>query len=131
MQIEPLTPCDLAGFAVGKYKDFVEKHTAVIDLTQSEDEILARMKQKGRYNIRVAEKSGVAVSQAPATTENIDIFYSLLSETTDRDGFHANSRRYFEVFLKYLEQNKIGGLAFARREALTPNPSPKGERGEI
>jgi lipid II:glycine glycyltransferase (peptidoglycan interpeptide bridge formation enzyme) len=32
------------------------EYTALIDLTQSEDEILAAMKTKGRYNIRLAEK---------------------------------------------------------------------------
>lgn len=38
------------------YKKFIPPYTALIDLTQSEDEILAAMKPKGRYNIRLATK---------------------------------------------------------------------------
>ena len=37
------------------------KNTVLIDLSSSEDEMLARMKQKTRYNIRLAEKKGVTV----------------------------------------------------------------------
>lgn len=88
----------------------------MIDLTQDEETILARMKQKGRYNIRVAEKSGVIVEQVPPTSENLDIFYRLLTETTERDRFTANSSTYFQTFLSYLNTNKLGGLSFATRE---------------
>ncbi len=116
VQTEPLSPLSLPSFKVGHYKDFIEKYTAVIDLTQDEETILARMKQKGRYNIRIAEKSGVTVTQVPSTPENIDIFYRLLTETTERDRFAANSPTYFETFLAYLDKNKLGGLSFATRE---------------
>ena len=37
--------------------------TRVINLTDSEENILAQMKQKGRYNIRLAEKHGVTVEE--------------------------------------------------------------------
>lgn len=116
VQIEPLSLFSLPYFKTGHYKDFIEKHTAVIDLTQDEETILARMKQKGRYNIRVAEKSGVIVEQVASNPENLDIFYRLLTETTERDRFAANSPEYFQTFLTYLEKNKLGGLSFARRE---------------
>ncbi len=37
------------------------RNTVLIDLSPSEDEMLARMKQKTRYNIRLAQKKGVTV----------------------------------------------------------------------
>jgi lipid II:glycine glycyltransferase (peptidoglycan interpeptide bridge formation enzyme) len=47
---------ELEYFKTGYYKKFIPPYTAIIDLTKTEDEILAGMKPKGRYNIRLAEK---------------------------------------------------------------------------
>ncbi len=37
------------------------QNTVLIDVTASEEEMLARMKPKTRYNVRLAEKKGVTV----------------------------------------------------------------------
>jgi hypothetical protein len=95
VQIEPLSPIILPDFKIGEYKDFIEKYTALINLAQDDEIILARMKPKGRYNIRVAEKSEVKVEQVSLTEENLDIFYSILEDTLERDRFAANSKEYF------------------------------------
>ena len=116
MQTEPLSPIAFPEFTTGHYKNFIEKRTAVIDLKQENETILAHMKPKGRYNIRVAEKAGVEVVQTPYSEENLDIFYSILSETLERDQFSANSREYFRTFLQYLEKQELGGLFLAKRE---------------
>ncbi|MDD2891696.1 MAG: peptidoglycan bridge formation glycyltransferase FemA/FemB family protein [Candidatus Gracilibacteria bacterium] len=116
IQIEPLSSIVLADFKISFYKNFIEKYTAVIDLKQDNETILAHMKPKGRYNIRVAEKAGVEVEQVPLTQEYLDIFYSILSETLERDQFSANSQEYFRIFLQYLEKQNLGGLFIAKRE---------------
>lgn len=103
-------------FKISHYKDFIEKHTAIINLKQDSEAIFAHMKPKGRYNIRLAEKSGVEVEQVSYSEEYLDIFYSILSETLERDGFSANSKEYFRTFLQYLEKQDIGGLFIAKRE---------------
>lgn len=41
---------------------YAPEWTLLIDLTPPEEEILAQMKPKGRYNIRLAEKKGVSVA---------------------------------------------------------------------
>lgn len=91
----------------GSYKKFIEPWTAVIDLTKSEAEILAAMKPKGRYNIKVARKKWVDVREYEATDKNIDKFYSLLEETTERNNFAQNSKKYFKKFLKKVDWAKL------------------------
>lgn len=78
-------------------------HTLIVDLTKSEEEILAQMKPKGRYNIRVAEKNGVTI-RVTNSTEN---FYNLLQATTARDGFRGWGRGYYDQMLKTLDKNII------------------------
>ena len=72
--------------------------TIVVDVRGSEDEILARMKQKCRYNIRLAEKKGVTVR----AWDNFDEFYQMMQVTGGRDNFGVHSleyyRRAYELF---------------------------------
>jgi len=51
-----LSPLEEREFKIWYYKKFITPYTAIIDLTKSEDEILANMKPKGRYNIKLARK---------------------------------------------------------------------------
>lgn len=57
------------------------------------------MKPKGRYNIKVAGKNGVQVKQVWKSKENIQKFYDLMCETTQRNKFSGNSLSYYETFL--------------------------------
>jgi lipid II:glycine glycyltransferase (peptidoglycan interpeptide bridge formation enzyme) len=89
------------------YKKFITPHTAIIDLTKTEDEILAKMKQKGRYNIRLAEKKWIEVKEVDKSKENVKIFYDLMKETTSRDGFSWNTLDYYFEFLNNLKNSKL------------------------
>ncbi len=75
--------------------------TIILDLTQSEDHLLASMHPKTRYNIRLAERRGVRISNGKWKMENgkFDDFYFLLRETSKRDGFHLHDRAYYENML--------------------------------
>jgi len=72
--------------------------TSLIDLSGDETELLARMKQKTRYNIRLAEKRGIRVGPS----DDIDLFSRLMVETGSRDNFGVHSldyyRRAYELF---------------------------------
>ncbi len=98
------------------YRHFLEPWTRVIDLRESLDTILANMHEKGRYNIRLAEKRWVMIEKVPPTEENLDIWMDLLWETLARDEFHGNSRDYYTTFLSVLDQQDAWGLYFARRD---------------
>lgn len=89
------------------YKKFIMPYTALIDLNLSQDDILASMKPKGRYNIKLASKKWVEVSLVEKTSENIKEFYDLMEETTTRDWFSWNTLSYYESFLNLLPQSKL------------------------
>ncbi len=94
-------------FSVWYYKKFITPYTAVIGLDNSEDEILKNMKQKWRYNIRLAVKKWVVVKEVSKTKENIKEFYNLMLETTSRDNFFWNKLEFYEVFLNSLENSSL------------------------
>ena len=89
------------------YKKFITPYTVIINLTKSEEEILAEMKQKWRYNIRLAEKKWVEIYEAEKTDKNIKIFYDLMNETTSRDWFFWNKFDYYKIFLEELDFSKL------------------------
>ncbi len=61
------------------------RNTVLVDLSPDEDEILARMKQKTRYNIRLAGRKGVTVRIGSST--DLNLLYRMYAETSLRDGF--------------------------------------------
>ena len=65
--------------------------TIIIDIKSTEDEILAKMKQKTRYNIRLAEKKGVTVR----AWDDVDSFHKMMLITGGRDGFGIHSLEYY------------------------------------
>jgi len=71
------------------------KNTVLIDLSSSEDEMLARMKQKTRYNIRLAERKGVTVRVG--TQADLPMLYKMYAETSVRDGFVIRNEEYYQT----------------------------------
>lgn len=70
------------------------KNTICIDLTRTDDEMLAAMKSKWRYNVRLAQRKGVTVRQGSIT--DLGLLYHLYRETADRDGFVIRPEPYYE-----------------------------------
>lgn len=68
--------------------------TILLDLTPDEDTILANMKEKWRYNIRLAGRKGVRVRLAE-TVEDVRNWYSILQTTSIRDGFGIHTFDYY------------------------------------
>ncbi len=89
------------------------QNTLVLDLTKSIEEILAQMKPKGRYNIRVAVKHGLEV-QEMNSPEGVEIFYELLTKTTSRDGFSAHPKSYYQKFIEQFGEH--ASLLIAKKE---------------
>ncbi len=77
--------------------------TLFIGLKADTNTILARMKPKTRYNIKLAQKKGVKVRVANLT--EIDIWYKLYTETALRNGIRLNNLNYFEAILSTKADN--------------------------
>jgi lipid II:glycine glycyltransferase (peptidoglycan interpeptide bridge formation enzyme) len=91
--IEPLTTKDsvnLRGFTPGAVT-VQPPRTLVISLQGTEDEWLAQMKQKTRYNVRLAGRKGIVVKPS----QDLDTFYAMMQVTGERDGFGVHSRAYY------------------------------------
>ncbi len=78
----------------------------ISDLTRDEETLLAAMKPKWRYNIRLAERRGVVVRAG--TQADLPVFYALYRETGRRDGFLV---RPFEYYRTIWERFMAQGLA--------------------
>ena len=79
--------------------------TLVVDLTSPEDEILARMKQKTRYNVRLSAKKGVTVRQGSA--EDIPIFNQLMQVTGARSAFGVHEPRYYQTAFELFSPDDV------------------------
>jgi len=66
--------------------------TLVVDIRGGEAEILEKMKQKTRYNIRLAQKKGIVVR----SSADLDVFYQLIQTTSRRDRFGVHSPDYYQ-----------------------------------
>lgn len=80
----------------------------IIELNQTEEEILKQMKQKGRYNIKVAQKHGIKVK----VSDQADVFYELLTTTGARDRFGIHEVGYYKNMLEAMPDHAQLLLAF-------------------
>ncbi|MEW6094029.1 MAG: peptidoglycan bridge formation glycyltransferase FemA/FemB family protein [Chloroflexota bacterium] len=71
------------------------RNTVLIDLYPDENELLARMKQKTRYNVRLAQKKGVTVRMG--TADDFPLLYRMYAETSVRDGFLIRGEDYYQT----------------------------------
>ncbi|MDO8558487.1 MAG: peptidoglycan bridge formation glycyltransferase FemA/FemB family protein [bacterium] len=94
-------------------KSVQPQHTIVIDLAKPEDEILAEMHEKTRYNVRLAERRGVLVKQVPAES-GIKTFWELLKQTAERDDFSSHHSAHYEKLAKTFSESQNETLSHVR-----------------
>lgn len=71
------------------------ENTWVLDISVSEEEILAGMRKTTRYLVRKGEKAGLAL-EVSADPDNAKILYRLQSETVKRHGFVGFPEKLFK-----------------------------------
>ena len=98
----PESSADMQGYPVRRSPRNIHcEATRIIDLTQSEDDIIKQMKSKGRYNIRLARKHGVHAEES----DDIDGFIDMVKKTAKRDKFKALSAKKYRTFYENLEES--------------------------
>lgn len=102
LQVEPdlNLPLDdqvAAQFADGFYREestIQPRRTVIIPLAESEEDLLAAMKQKTRYNIRLAAKKGVAIREG--SPDDLPMLYKMYAQTAVRDNFVIRHEEYYQ-----------------------------------
>lgn len=77
--------------------DILPSNTIMVDLKQSEEQILRNMKSKTRYNIYLSARRDVKVREAGL--DELPVWYSLYEETAQRNGIVLDSIDYFKQVL--------------------------------
>lgn len=105
--VDDILQANLSGFiSVG---DTIQpRQTIYIDVTGTPDNWLSRMKQKARYNTRLAEKKDVIVDEC----QDFDAFDRLMKATGSRDGFGVHSIDYYKAAYAIFQEN--GSVALLR-----------------
>lgn len=69
------------------------RNTVLLDLEEGEEALLAKFKQKTRYNIRLAGRKEVVVREG--TPADFGLIYQLYAETAERDHFLIRPEPYY------------------------------------
>jgi peptidoglycan pentaglycine glycine transferase (the first glycine) len=69
--------------------------TLLVNLRPDEEQVLQNMKQKTRYNIRLAERKDVIVRQG--TAADLSTFTGLMQITSERDSFGVHQPEYYRA----------------------------------
>jgi lipid II:glycine glycyltransferase (peptidoglycan interpeptide bridge formation enzyme) len=84
----------------------------VLNIQPDEQEILAGMKEKWRYNIRLAGRKGVTVRRGEGQAD-LDTFYKIYETTSERDQFFIHSKAFYEEVMRLYSQDDRFALFLA------------------
>ena len=91
------------------FSEVQPKDTLILDLEKSEEDLSREMKQKTRYNVRLAKKKGVEVkdyklgiTDQGEFRKKLDFFWDLTEETSKRDKFISHNKEYYQKMLESL-----------------------------
>ncbi len=94
---------------------FQPRNEWVLDLKHSsEEEMLAHMHPKARYNASLAERKGITTEISKDLKTHFPYFWSLLQETATRDHFHLQPKIYYETVFRSSAEKQNAILAIAR-----------------
>ena len=99
-----------------KTKNIQPACTQILDISKPESELLSAMHEKTRYNIRLAERKGIIITneELGITNKKFNEFYTLLEKTSARQKIKLHSKEYYKklatfnkIFVAYHEDKPI------------------------
>jgi peptidoglycan pentaglycine glycine transferase (the first glycine) len=102
------------GFQPTPYASHI-RHEWVLDLRPDEKTLLAGMKEKWRYNIRLAARKGITVRQGQGQTD-LDTFYRIYQTTSERDQFFIHNKEHYEDVMRLFGEGERAALFLAEYE---------------
>ncbi|MDQ1284215.1 MAG: hypothetical protein QG620_563 [Patescibacteria group bacterium] len=91
--------------------DVQPRELFIIDITKPEEQLLAEMKAKTRYNIRLAGKKGVVLRTTKLTkyentnSREVEEFLRLIKVTAKRDGITSHPEDYYRKMIETIPEN--------------------------
>ncbi|NCP86527.1 peptidoglycan bridge formation glycyltransferase FemA/FemB family protein [bacterium] len=101
------------------------RNTVLLPVSASDEEMLARMKQKTRYNLRLAAKKGVRVRVGGE--KDWPLLYKMYAETAARDGFVIRDENYYRTVWKLFSGSPVEQLQPENRKTEQPAAAPLAE----
>jgi len=92
----------IKGSGLYKGTDIQVPDTVMLDITKSEEELLAGMKPKWRYNIRLSQKKGVSVKDEGIL--GLPTFMDLYKQTAGRDKIAIHSESYYRTLFETVSE---------------------------
>jgi peptidoglycan pentaglycine glycine transferase (the first glycine) len=86
--------------------DMQSREILMLDVSGSDEDILARMKQKTRYNIRLSEKRNVQVF-VPREKKHINEFLRLVKITAERDKITSHPENYYRKMFETISPETL------------------------
>jgi lipid II:glycine glycyltransferase (peptidoglycan interpeptide bridge formation enzyme) len=118
VRVEPrllgLMPAYMRGFGRAPLT-LIPRETLYVNVARSDEELLADMKPKGRYNIRLSQRHGVTVSEGCAV-EDLKRFYPMIIQASYRDHFPVEPFPFFAVLASTLCPPGVARFLFAEHE---------------
>ena len=88
------------------------RHEWVLDLRPDEKTILAGMKEKWRYNIRLAGRKGIVVRRGEGQAD-LDTFYRIYETTSERDQFFIHDKSHYEDIMRMFGEGDRAARCFS------------------
>lgn len=90
-------------------KEIQPRATIILDITKTEDEIMAGFESKFRYNIRLAEKKGVVVEE-DISESAVEKYYGIYKVTSQRDSFMIHPLSYYKKVRELIIESGMGTI---------------------